>query len=323
MNGFELAQKLKENPATAKIPLIFLTAKSDITDKFTGYFVGAAEFLSKPFKTDDLVARVNKVLEVDELEQALQLNAATETRNRTASAAAVTENTSAPPATQTAQGFVKIADILGIYDAVMRAIDEEGRKAIEESAFDAAFESAVSGIANTHPELANLHITPGGLNVAEAKRLIKKGNFAAANTAFCEMLKQLFETLAAEKETRNGVTVVVLDRNDESADFIDLVLTEAGFTARRVAEENIFEPSDNGTPNLILANASMENFDIGDFCRRVRGTESLAKVPILAVSDWFDAEQVRAAFASGVTDYLVKPFANTELVSAVVTILRK
>jgi DNA-binding response OmpR family regulator len=324
MNGFELAQKLKDNPATARIPLMFLTAKNEITDKFTGYFVGAAEFLTKPFKTDELLARVKKVLEVDELEQALQISSATETRNR-AAVAGITEDVAPPPSARTTHGFVKIVDVLNIYDRVMRTIDEEGRKNIDETTFDTAFEAAVESIASQHPALTNLHVTPDGINVDEAKRLVKKGNFEEANAAFCELLKQFFSALVRDAEERTGVQISVFDTDQETADFLDLVLTEAGFSVHKLTSESaLFESlNERAAPNLILVNASMEGCDIADMCRRLRAEKATANVPVLAISDWFDAEQVKAAFAAGVTDYLVKPFSNTELLSVVVNLLRK
>jgi len=325
INGFELAQKLKDNPDTARIPLVFLTAKSDITDKFTGYFVGAAEFLTKPFKTEELIARVKKVLEVDELEQALQITAPVETRKRSLASASATEEIAPPSAAKTGQSFVKIADVLNIYDKIMRVIDEEGRKSINESALDTAFESALEKISEKHPALANLHLTPDGVNVDEAKRLVKKGNFEEANAAFCDLLKQFFEMLVRDKETRSGVPIAVMDDDKETADFLDLVLTEAGFTIWKAAgESELFDSLNAGSPpHLIIVNASTEGRDITDFCRRIRAEKAAAEVPILAISDWFDAEQVKAAFTAGVTDYLVKPFGNTELVSVVVNLLRK
>lgn len=323
INGFELAQKFKDTPATAQIPLMFLTAKSEITDKFTGYFVGAAEFLTKPFETDELLARIKKVLEVDELEQALQMGVAAEMRNRPVTA--TVEKAPPPPPAATRQGFVKIADVLNIYDKIMRLIDEEGGKEIDESTLDAAFETALESTASERPSLASLHISPDGVNVEEAKRLVKKGNFAEANAAFCELLRRFFDALVREKEVRNGVQIAVLDSDEETADFLDLVLTEAGFGVQKTAstDELLNSISENSVPGLIIVNASMEGFDVVEFCRRLRGEKETENVPVLAISDWFDAEQVKAAFAAGATDYLVKPFSNTELVSVVVNLLRK
>ncbi|MFA6008573.1 MAG: hybrid sensor histidine kinase/response regulator [Desulfobacteraceae bacterium] len=58
MDGFEACQKLKESPATANIPIIFLTAKSHIDDIMKGFELGAVDYITKPFSSNELVARV-------------------------------------------------------------------------------------------------------------------------------------------------------------------------------------------------------------------------------------------------------------------------
>lgn len=58
MDGFEACQKLKESPATQNIPIIFLTAKSHIDDIMKGFELGAVDYITKPFSSNELVARV-------------------------------------------------------------------------------------------------------------------------------------------------------------------------------------------------------------------------------------------------------------------------
>lgn len=59
LSGFEVAQKLKENPKTAEIPIIFLTALNSTADIVKGFQVGANDFISKPFNKEELITRVN------------------------------------------------------------------------------------------------------------------------------------------------------------------------------------------------------------------------------------------------------------------------
>lgn len=56
--GFEVAQRLKSNPDTADIPIIFLTALNSTTDIVKGFQVGANDFISKPFNKEELIIRV-------------------------------------------------------------------------------------------------------------------------------------------------------------------------------------------------------------------------------------------------------------------------
>ena len=63
MDGYGLLLALRENPATATIPLVFLTAKADRTAMRYGMELGADDYLTKPFTPAELIALVNARLE--------------------------------------------------------------------------------------------------------------------------------------------------------------------------------------------------------------------------------------------------------------------
>ncbi|MCI0370210.1 MAG: response regulator [candidate division NC10 bacterium] len=69
IDGFEVAKILKENPRTASIPIIFLTALSQVKDKVRGLQLGAEDYVTKPFHFDELLVRVRKVLRKSEAEK--------------------------------------------------------------------------------------------------------------------------------------------------------------------------------------------------------------------------------------------------------------
>ena len=62
MNGLELVQGLKDDPTTASIPVILLSAKAQATDIRAGIDAGADDYVTKPFEPLDLVDRVNKLI---------------------------------------------------------------------------------------------------------------------------------------------------------------------------------------------------------------------------------------------------------------------
>lgn len=62
MSGFQLAKQLKENPMTAHVPIIFLTARDTENDTVTGFNLGADDYISKPFSIREVMARVRAVL---------------------------------------------------------------------------------------------------------------------------------------------------------------------------------------------------------------------------------------------------------------------
>ncbi|MBE0650394.1 MAG: hybrid sensor histidine kinase/response regulator [Bacteroidales bacterium] len=59
MDGFEVCQILKSQKETAEIPIIFLTAKADMDSIVKGFEVGGQDYITKPFNSAELLARVN------------------------------------------------------------------------------------------------------------------------------------------------------------------------------------------------------------------------------------------------------------------------
>ncbi|MBF0161763.1 MAG: response regulator [Magnetococcales bacterium] len=63
-DGYEVCRQLKNDPATAQIPIIFLTAQQDATDEAKGFALGAADYIHKPPHPDLLRARISNQLEL-------------------------------------------------------------------------------------------------------------------------------------------------------------------------------------------------------------------------------------------------------------------
>ncbi|MDA0265767.1 MAG: response regulator [Cyanobacteria bacterium] len=72
IDGFETCQRLKNNPDTASIPIIFMTALSDTFDKVRGFQAGAVDYITKPFQKDEVMARVKLHFRLHQLAQQLQ-----------------------------------------------------------------------------------------------------------------------------------------------------------------------------------------------------------------------------------------------------------
>ena len=62
ISGFAMARKLKAEPATKDIPIIFLTARDTENDTVTGFNLGADDYISKPFSIREVLVRVRAVL---------------------------------------------------------------------------------------------------------------------------------------------------------------------------------------------------------------------------------------------------------------------
>jgi len=62
ISGLELCRQLRRKPATAHVPIIMLTARVEEADRLRGLDTGADDYITKPFSTDELIARVRAVL---------------------------------------------------------------------------------------------------------------------------------------------------------------------------------------------------------------------------------------------------------------------
>ncbi|MBD2074811.1 EAL domain-containing protein [Phormidium sp. FACHB-592] len=81
MDGYTLCQTLKENSATASIPVVFLSALSDGLDKAKAFAVGGADYITKPFHLEEVLARVQNQLALKAAQyDNQQLNAQLEAR---------------------------------------------------------------------------------------------------------------------------------------------------------------------------------------------------------------------------------------------------
>jgi phosphate regulon transcriptional regulator PhoB len=62
MSGIDVCKTIRNNPDTANLPIIMLTAKADETDKIVGLEIGADDYITKPFSVRELVARVRAIV---------------------------------------------------------------------------------------------------------------------------------------------------------------------------------------------------------------------------------------------------------------------
>jgi CheY-like chemotaxis protein len=72
MNGFEVCELLKKSPETLETPVMFLSSRSDISERMRGYNSGAADYIVKPFNKEELLARINVLDEYRQVSQRLK-----------------------------------------------------------------------------------------------------------------------------------------------------------------------------------------------------------------------------------------------------------
>lgn len=64
MDGFETCHQLKQNPLTQRIPVIFMSARSDTDDVVAGFDIGAVDYIAKPLRMPEVCARVRAQLQI-------------------------------------------------------------------------------------------------------------------------------------------------------------------------------------------------------------------------------------------------------------------
>lgn len=73
MDGYEVCRQLKKNPTTAKIPVIFVTAKTEIKDEEIGFKLGAVDYITKPISAPIVLARVRAQLALYNQQRELEI----------------------------------------------------------------------------------------------------------------------------------------------------------------------------------------------------------------------------------------------------------
>ncbi|VAX31559.1 Response regulator [hydrothermal vent metagenome] len=72
IDGYETCRQLKENAITQKAPVIFISANSDTQDIVEGFHVGGVDYITKPFRAEEVLARIRSHLELSALRNTLE-----------------------------------------------------------------------------------------------------------------------------------------------------------------------------------------------------------------------------------------------------------
>ncbi len=75
MDGYQVCQKLKENPKTANITVMFVSARGSVEERIAGYNVGAEDYIVKPFGKEELQVKLSGLFKVIENKQLLEQQA--------------------------------------------------------------------------------------------------------------------------------------------------------------------------------------------------------------------------------------------------------
>lgn len=83
MDGYEVCSILKEDPATADIPVIFITAMAETENKLKGFQLGGVDYITKPFHKQEVMARIQtQLIMIRQKQELVVLNAELQTANK-------------------------------------------------------------------------------------------------------------------------------------------------------------------------------------------------------------------------------------------------
>ncbi|HEY9300624.1 MAG TPA: response regulator [Phormidium sp.] len=72
MNGYEVCEELKNDEKTRAVPIIFISALDDVTDKVKAFNLGCADYITKPFQIEEVLARIQHQLIIKDLQNKLR-----------------------------------------------------------------------------------------------------------------------------------------------------------------------------------------------------------------------------------------------------------
>jgi formate hydrogenlyase transcriptional activator len=72
MNGFEVCRRLREDPRTGHIPVVFISGLDEVVDKVKGFAAGGVDYIAKPLHHEEVLARVRSHLDLKRTKEALQ-----------------------------------------------------------------------------------------------------------------------------------------------------------------------------------------------------------------------------------------------------------
>ncbi len=183
MDGFEACRQLKSDPETSHIPVVMVTALSEPSDRIQGLQAGADDFLTKPIKEVQLLARVKSLVRVKQLTDELRLR----------------DKTSAQIGEVTGINLQKLADVSGT-KVLLVDDDVVQSKNIAESLQSDGLIVTVNGDGEAAVKLA--HSSEFDLIVVSTQLMLMDG-------------LRLCSHLRSSEETRHLPQLILVDEDDE------------------------------------------------------------------------------------------------------------
>lgn len=285
LDGYGVLRDLQSDPETARIPVVFLTAHREFSERVRAFRFGVVDYVTKPFTKDILLKKIEKVLE------GLHHRPGFEGGTGEESVQGLVEEVRR----EGRSGVLTVKGAEGESRAVFRGgeVVEGAIPPVSDGAqarFQELDHDREAIVAHDPPRL------PGSASALEEMQ------------ALPDALR----------------TVLVVDDNPIFRTFLRDVLGRRGFTVHEAGDgEEALRIALERRPWLILTDVSMPGVDGIEFCRRVRTHSLIRHTPLIFLSGWDDYKDRYRGLEAGADEYLSKETPVRELMIRIQLVLKR
>jgi DNA-binding response OmpR family regulator len=286
MDGYAVLRALQGDSATARVPVVFLTAHREFTERVRAFRFGAVDYITKPFSRDALLRRVERVFEDRGSRPGVE-----ERGGDTASVRQLLHEVKKESRT----GLLSLTGAEGATHAVI----DGGR--VVESNLPEGGEAPRASFRELDLDREQI-ASPGPTSLpGDVSRLPP-----------IESLPEVFRT------------VLLADDNDMFRAFLKDVLERRGFTVHEARDgEEALKVALAKRPWLIVTDVSMPRADGVEFCRRVRSHSLIRHTPLVFLSGWDDYKDRYRGLEAGADEFLSKDTSIRELLIRIQILLKR
>ncbi len=287
MDGFEVCRKIKKSAAMPDIPVIMLTARTAPEDVSTGFQAGAVDYVTKPFNTKELLARVRNHV---------RLKIARDTRSR--QIAELKAHMSQIHA---------LSGLLPICSHCKKIRSDEGYwQQLEVYISDHSDAEFTHGIC---PECINTHYPEYKAELDSNPRVAVQGTRGPNQNKG-----------PGYDKTEQKQIILIVDDNLKSLQVLGNVFNKDGYrVAAAIDGAQAMAMIKEMPPDLILLDIIMPDLDGLEVCQTLKAAPDTSHIPVIMLTAKSDSEDIAKGFAAGAEDYVAKPFNPTELLARVHT----
>lgn len=338
MDGFELGDVIKKDEALKGIPLIFFTAKGDISDEFHGYMTGAEYYITKPVKKRDLLDKIEKALGLkstsDETGVSLKrdsLNKAGGGGSRKAGRKSgdpedafgaelsepdlgldVEGDMAKGPTAPSKSNLGEIINIYGSMIEVMWAFSFDKLLTFDNLN---VIETAIDKTCLDFPFMAHMAFSEDGIDLTRFKEKVKTQPIEDVNQGFTALIANFFDLIIhmANGPAATAHTVYLVGDDAPLIADLEAALNIDGYTVK-VAEagDKVAEQAAQAQAQLVIVALQQIQEPEQKLCRDVRAQVNSA-VPVILVSNSQDRKARKLGYEAGADEVMSLPWSKLTL----------